>query len=271
MIERSRRNPRERFLIMRLPRTRKHRLLTITGVTIVLGLAGVAASSATQASPQASARAAVTSHATPLRWTGTAPRADGKAETGNDCGFQPAIPLDRYKGLPDYTAAGAAHGYIAHLYTSQGEISFRALVKQAPCTTFSFRFLAQRGFFTGTHCHRLTIRFLYVLQCGDPTGTGSGGPGYKFNDENLSGADGYPAGMIAMANAGPDTNGSQFFFNWKASPLIPPDYTPFGIVTQGMNILRRIASAGDDSQNSSGDGYPNLFVKFERISFTMTS
>ena len=254
---------------MRKPR--KRRVLTITGATIVLGLAGVAVSSATQASPQAPARAAAASHATPLRWTGAAPRADGKVQSGNDCGFQFAIPADRYKGLPPFTAARAAHGYIAHLYTTQGEISFRALVKQAPCTTFSFRWLAQRGYFHDTHCHRLTTEFLYVLQCGDPTGTGSGGPGYKFNDENLSGADGYPAGMIAMANAGPDTNGSQFFFNWKASPLIPPDYTPFGIVTQGMPILRRIASAGDDSQNAPGDGFPNLLVKFLRISFTMTS
>jgi peptidyl-prolyl cis-trans isomerase B (cyclophilin B) len=256
---------------MRMPRMRRHRILTITGATVVLGLAGMAVSSATQASPQGAARAAVTSHAVPLRWTGTAPRPDGKAEAGNDCGFTPAIPADRYKGLPPYTAAKAAHGYIAHLWTSQGEISFRAFTQQAPCTTFSFRWLAQRGYFYNTHCHRLTVQFIHVLQCGDPTGTGSGAPGYSFNDENLSGADGYPAGMVAMANAGPDTNGSQFFFNWKASPLIPPDYTPFGQVTQGMYILRRIASAGDDSQNGPGDGYPNLFTQIRKITFTFTS
>ena len=82
-----------------------------------------------------------------------------------------------------------------------------ALTSAAPCTTFSFRFLARRHYFDGTHCHRLTLPGI-VLQCGDPTGTGSGGPGYKFNDENLAGAT-YPAGTVAMAKAGPDTNGSQ--------------------------------------------------------------
>src|SRR5437763_1583882 len=74
------------------------------------------------------------------------------------------------------------------------------LVANAPCTTYSFRFLAQRGYFNGTHCHRLTVRVIYVLQCGDPTGTGSGAPGYRFNDENLAGET-YPAGTVAMATA----------------------------------------------------------------------
>src|SRR5262249_42945444 len=160
--------------------------------------------------------------------------------------FVHAVPMDRYRGLPDYTPAKAAHHYSATLYTTQGAITFRALTRAAPCTTYSFRFLATHGYFSGTHCHRLTILEIYVLQCGDPTGTGSGAPGYAFKDENLSGAK-YPAGTVAMANAGPDTNGSQFFFCWKASPLIPPDYTPFAVVTRGMNVLRRIASAGDDS------------------------
>ena len=103
-----------------------------------------------------------------------------------------------------------------------------------------------------------------MLQCGDPTGTGSGGPGYKFNDENLAGAT-YPAGTVAMANAGPNTNGSQFFFCDKANKLLAPDYTPFGVVIQGMNVLRRIAQAGDDSQNGPGDGYPHKFVQFTSV------
>ncbi len=97
-----------------------------------------------------------------------------------------------------------------------------------------------------------------MLQCGDPTGTGSGGPGYRFNDENLAGAT-YPAGTVAMANAGPNTNGSQFFFVWKNTQLAP-DYTPFGRVIGGMAVLRKIAAAGDDSQNGPGDGYPHRYV-----------
>ena len=128
------------------------------------------------------------------------------------------------------------------------------LTAQAPCTTFSFRFLASRGYFNKTHCHRLTTQGIFVLQCGDPTGTGAGGPGYEFNDENLAGAT-YPAGTVAMANAGPNTNGSQFFFTWQNTTLAPA-YTPFGTVIGGMDVLQKIAAAGDDSQNGPGDGYP---------------
>ena len=104
------------------------------------------------------------------------------------------------------------------------------------------------------------MQFIFVLQCGDPTGTGAGGPGYSFNDENLAGA-AYPAGTVAMANAGPNTNGSQFFFTWKNTTLAPA-YTPFGTVIEGMNVLQKIAAAGDDSQNNPGDGYPNRFTEF---------
>lgn len=250
----------------------KHRLMTITVASVVLGLAGVAASSAAQTPPQATARAAAgaarASTPSVLPSTGR-PRVQGNAKTPNPCGFAHAVPMDRYKGIPDYTAAKASRQYSAQLYTTQGEITVRALTAAAPCTTFSFRFLASRGYFKGTHCHRLTVLQIYVLQCGDPTGTGSGGPGYVFKNENLTGAT-YPAGTVAMANAGPHTNGSQFFFCWKASPRIPPHYTPFGVVTRGMSILRRIASAGDDSQNAPGDGYPNLFVKFLRVRIVFT-
>jgi peptidyl-prolyl cis-trans isomerase B (cyclophilin B) len=186
----------------------------------------------------------------------------------NSCGFTNVVPYDRYKGLPDFTAAKAARPYIARIHTTQGLIVIKALTAAAPCTTFSFRFLAQRHYFDRTHCHRLTTQGIFVLQCGDPTGTGSGGPGYKFNDENLSGA-AYPAGTVAMANAGPNTNGSQFFFVWKNTTL-PALYTPFATVTQGMNVLLKIAAAGDDSQNGTGDGYPSLYVGFRHIRIVFT-
>jgi peptidyl-prolyl cis-trans isomerase B (cyclophilin B) len=188
---------------------------------------------------------------------------------GPGCGFTKAVPFDRYKGLPDFTAKRAARRYLALLHTTQGLIVVRMRTAQAPCTTFSFRFLAQRDYFTGTHCHRLTTRGIFVLQCGDPTGTGSGGPGYRFNDENLAGAT-YPAGTVAMANAGPNTNGSQFFFVWKNTQL-PPDYTPFGRVIGGMAVLRKIAAAGDDSQNGPGDGYPHRYVGFQRVQIVFNS
>jgi peptidyl-prolyl cis-trans isomerase B (cyclophilin B) len=180
-----------------------------------------------------------------------------------DCNYHYAIPADRFKGVPVFNAAVAAQPYIVEFYTSQGMITVRMNTSAAPCTTYSFRFLASQGYYNQTHCHRLTTQGIYVLQCGDPTGTGSGGPGYAFNDENLTGAT-YPAGTVAMANAGPNTNGSQFFFVWKNTTL-SPDYTPFGTVIGGMNVLRRIAAAGDDQQNNPGDGYPNLYTEFEQV------
>ena len=182
------------------------------------------------------------------------------ATTTDACGYHAAIPADRFKGIPVFNAAQAAKPYIVKFYTTQGVITVRMLTSQAPCTTFSFRFLASQGYYNLTHCHRLTVQGIYVLQCGDPTGTGSGGPGYAFNDENLAGAT-YPAGTVAMANAGPNTNGSQFFFTWKDTTLAP-DYTPFGTVTGGLDVLQKIAAAGDDQQNGPGDGYPNLYTNF---------
>jgi peptidyl-prolyl cis-trans isomerase B (cyclophilin B) len=246
---------------------RTHRILGIAAA-LALGLTGIAsASAATQAPARpGGAPASLQPHAARFTVRAAATGAGHAAATG--CGFTKAVPFDRFKGLPDFTPARAARPYVASLHTTQGVIAFRALTSAAPCTTFSFRFLATRHYFDGTHCHRLTLQGIFVLQCGDPTGTGSGGPGYKFNDENLSGAT-YPAGTVAMANAGPDTNGSQFFFVWKNTKL-PPLFTPFGTVTRGMSVLRRIAAAGDDSQNGPGDGYPHLFVGFRhsRISFT---
>ena len=178
----------------------------------------------------------------------------------SSCGYQAAIPADRFKGIPVFNAAQAAQPFIVRFFTTQGVITVRMLTSKAPCTTFSFRFLASRGYFNQTHCHRLTVQGIFVLQCGDPTGTGSGGPGYSFNDENLAGAT-YPAGTVAMANAGPNTNGSQFFFVWKNTTL-PPLYTPFGTVIGGLSVLQKIAAAGDDQQNGPGDGYPNAYTAF---------
>jgi peptidyl-prolyl cis-trans isomerase B (cyclophilin B) len=207
----------------------------------------------------------------PLPTLGHAPRVAGAvraaAPTAADpCGYTASVPADRFKGIPTFDAASAARPYTATLLTTQGRISFRALTTQAPCTTNSFRFLATRNYFDLTHCHRLTTKGIYVLQCGDPTGTGSGGPGYSFNDENLAGAT-YPAGTVAMANAGPNTNGSQFFITTKDTTLSPA-YTPFGVITGGMPVLDRIAAAGDDQQNGPGDGYPTLYVGILYVAIT---
>jgi len=214
----------------------------------------------------------VTATGAPSRVAGpsfNAPTLDAQAATQvaatptNPCGYQAAIPADSFKGIPVFNATQAAQPFDVRFVTTQGVITVRMLTAEAPCTTFSFRFLASQRYYDQTHCHRLTIQSIYVLQCGDPTGTGSGGPGYSFNDENLAGAT-YPAGTVAMANAGPNTNGSQFFFTWKDTTLAP-DYTPFGMVISGMDVLQKIAAAGDDSQNGPGDGYPNLYTEFHVV------
>jgi peptidyl-prolyl cis-trans isomerase B (cyclophilin B) len=184
--------------------------------------------------------------------------AAARAADNPACVYTRAVPADRFKGLPTFDPAKAARPYSARLITDQGLITFQALTDKAPCTTNSFRFLAEHDYFDFTHCHRLVTQRIYVLQCGDPTGTGSGGPGYSFPDENLTGAT-YPAGTVAMANAGPSTNGSQFFFCTEDTKL-SPNYTPFGRVTAGQDVLRKIAAGGEDDQNSTGDGFPTLPV-----------
>jgi peptidyl-prolyl cis-trans isomerase B (cyclophilin B) len=155
--------------------------------------------------------------------------------------------------------------YTATIETNCGEIVVALDGKHAPRTVNSFVFLAGKGYFDGTICHRLTTAGIFVLQCGDPTGTGTGGPGYELPDENLKGAQ-YPAGTVAMANAGPDTGGSQFFFVYGDTQL-PPAYTPFGEVVTGLDVLNNNAAAGSDDSNGSGDGAPNQPVVIQ--SFTV--
>ncbi|HEX4704477.1 MAG TPA: peptidylprolyl isomerase [Pseudonocardiaceae bacterium] len=224
---------------------RRNRILTITASVLGLGLVFAAPAGAAIDTVQGN--------------TSAAPHAAAPAA----CVYTAQAPADRFKGLPIFNAAQAAKPYTVVMHTTQGDITFQVLTAAAPCTTFSFRFLAERDYFDRTHCHRLTTQRIFVLQCGDPTGTGSGGPGYVFPDENLAGAT-YPAGTVAMANAGPNTNGSQFFFTWKDTTL-RPNFTPFGRVIRGMDVLARIAAAGEDDQNSVGDGYPNLFVGFRHV------
>jgi len=108
------------------------------------------------------------------------------------------------------------------------------------------------------------------LQCGDPTGTGKGGPGYKFNDENLAGAT-YPAGTLAMANAGPNTNGSQFFLVYQDTKGLAPSYTPFGEVVSGLSVLQSVAKAGfGPPLNPSGGGQPKEKVVIESVTVKKT-
>ncbi|MEV6008467.1 peptidylprolyl isomerase [Streptomyces sp. NPDC051976] len=173
---------------------------------------------------------------------------------------------EQWKKEPAQTIDKSAK-YTFTLQTTCGAIPIALDAAKAPETVNSFNFLAGKGFFDHTKCHRLTTAGIYVLQCGDPTGQGNGGPGYTIADENLTslgkaGAQGtvtYPAGTVAMANTGqPHTGGSQFFLVYKDSPLAP-SYTPFGTISpDGLKVLTKIAGAGESS--GQGDGAPNATV-----------
>ena len=151
------------------------------------------------------------------------------------------------------------------MVTSAGDIGLELDADTTPCTVNSFVSLADQGYFDDTTCHRLTTAQsgIFVLQCGDPMGTGIGGPGYAFDDE-LSGDETYPAGTVAMANAGPNTNGSQFFLVYDETPL-PASYTVFGqLDDDGLKVVQDIAAQG--TADGGPDGAPKETVSIESIS-----
>lgn len=161
------------------------------------------------------------------------------------------------------------------LQTSQGAIPLTLDRAQAPCAVNAVVSLAQQGFYDDTPCPRLvTGQGLQVLQCGDPTGTGSGGPGYRYAEEppsNLApspqgqGASTYSRGLVAMAKSSqPASTGSQFFLVYGDSAL-PPEYTVVGrIAPQGLAVLDRVAAGGDDNSNPAGGGKPNTPVQITK-------
>jgi peptidyl-prolyl cis-trans isomerase B (cyclophilin B) len=153
--------------------------------------------------------------------------------------------------------------------TNQGEIVIETIPSLAPLTVNAIAALAQKNYFDNTICHRLTTEGIFVLQCGDPTGTGTGGPGFTIPDENLPQPieNNYPAGTVAMANAGPGTSGSQFFLVYQDTTL-GPDYTIWGSITSGLDILQTIASAG--VVDGGADGAPATGVTIESTKVTIS-
>jgi cyclophilin family peptidyl-prolyl cis-trans isomerase len=190
------------------------------------------------------------------------------APASTHCTYTASPPAARNVGVPPATAASTAT-YQATIVTNRGDVVIDLLNAKATCTVNSFAYLAGKGYFSNTRCHRLTTSGIYVLQCGDPTGTGNGGPGYKFANENTSGAR-YTAGTVAMANAGAGTNGSQFFLVYRDSLSLHPDYTPFGTVVKGLGIIQNVAKAGTDNANGPGDGHPKETVVIERVTIKKT-
>ena len=182
---------------------------------------------------------------------------------GNSCEYvaddaPPARPVDPPPAAPEVSGQAPVT-----LSTSVGDLSMTLDAETAPCTVNSFLSLAEQGYFDGTACHRLTTEGIFVLQCGDPTGTGAGGPGYAFADE-LAGTETYPAGTLAMANAGAaDTNGSQFFMVY-ADTMLPPSYTVFGRLDDAS--VRTVAEVAENGTTSgTPDGPPRQQVTIESV------
>jgi cyclophilin family peptidyl-prolyl cis-trans isomerase len=152
----------------------------------------------------------------------------------------------------------------AEIHTNKGTIKFELLEQDAPKTTENFRLLAEQGYYNGVIFHRVIKGFM--IQGGDPTGTGRGGQsawGGRFADEINPSSEvyqfGYKAGTVAMANAGPNTNGSQFFIMHVDYPL-PPNYTIFGRVTEGQDVVDSIAASQTDRNDR-----PMSEVKMEKV------
>lgn len=146
--------------------------------------------------------------------------------------------------------------------TNCGDIEIELLSREAPITNTVILSLFRENFYANTSCHRLTTTGIFVVQCGDPTGTGSGDVGFRFNDENLPTAstNNYSRGTVAMANSGRNTNGSQFFITHRDS-TIGPNYTIWGRVISGMEILDFVASKGVAGGGSDGKLNQSLIIK----------
>ncbi|MCB0942878.1 MAG: peptidylprolyl isomerase [Mycobacterium sp.] len=275
----------ERQLERRAQQAKRRRLLTIIGaavaavaaiavvVTLVVNHKGSEQSSTAAGGAPSDTAAPPT--APPA--TGGLPAFKAGANLGANCQY-PASPEPASKKV-DPPKAGKVPTepatVSASMATNQGNIGLQLDNAKAPCTVNSFASLAQKGFFNDTPCHRLTTSpSLAVLQCGDPTGQGTGGPGYQFaneypTDQYPAGDPGlqqpvtYPRGTLAMANAGPDTNGSQFFLVYKDSQL-PPNYTVFGTIDKtGLATLDKIAAAG--VAGGGADGKPATDVKIKSV------
>ncbi|WP_214408134.1 peptidylprolyl isomerase [Pseudonocardia lacus] len=226
-------------------------------VVVVVGIVLLSTLTGGEADPAAAdPTAAPTTEAAPARALG-------------DCAFTPTPdePAAKPAPVPPSGQTETTGTVAATLQTDRGAIPLTLDRATGPCAVESFVSLAGAGYFDGTPCHRLTTsESLKVLQCGDPTGLGTGGPGYTMNDEPptslatdpQSGASIYPRGTVAMAKtSAPDSGGSQFFLVY-ADSLLPPDYTVFGTIgEEGLAALDAVAAAGSDgSSGSPSDGAP---------------
>jgi peptidyl-prolyl cis-trans isomerase B (cyclophilin B) len=280
--ERARRRAREHYERQRqarMARRKKIQRWTLTGLGIAMVAAlavGLSLSFVGGGTSKAASSSKATAKATasPTPSPSATATAAAVAEPAHHCtytasaGSKPSLP----PATPDWAAS-----YTATISTNRGPIVIKLANSKATCTVNSFVHLAEAGFWGNTQCHRVSDSGgLYMLQCGDPTAKasealscssatlGTGGPGYEFNDENLTGAT-YPAGTVAMANSGANTNGSQFFLVF-ANTSLPASYTPFGTITTGLDTLQNVAKAGTSCTMSAGGGVPKEKVIINSVS-----
>lgn len=194
--------------------------------------------------------------------TGSASASPTTCDYPTDPTAPPAKKVDPPPSTPSVTGTVKAT-----IDTSVGTFDATLDADKTPCTVSSFVSLASQGYFDDTPCHRLTTAAtgIYVLQCGDPTGTGTGGPGYTIPDE-FSADDTYGPGTLAMANTGaPNSGGSQFFVVYRQTPL-PPKYTVFGHISPaGVKAVRKVAAKGTDNAFGQGDGHPKEKVTITKV------
>ena len=184
---------------------------------------------------------------------------DAPAGGSEQCEYEPTGDAARSVRPPRPTGVATSGTVSYDLTMTEGTVRVTLDPVRAPCTVHAFESLADQGFFDGTRCHRLVDSGIFVFQCGDPTASGRGGPGYTFADE-LDGTETYTKGVVAMASAGPQTNGSQFFLVYRDSTSLDasPDYTIFGEVDpSGIGVLERMAAEGQDGTDPAGGGRPN--------------
>lgn len=153
----------------------------------------------------------------------------------------------------------------ATIRTTLGDVTLELDANRAPCTVNAIASLVRGDYYTQTDCHRLTTDGPWVVQCGDPSGTGAGAPGYRYGNENVPPAGNlwtYQRGTVAIVNAGPDTNGAQFLIMYRDSELAP-DYPIVGRVTGGLDLIERVAAGGTD--NGSSDGRPKVPLHITQV------
>ncbi|OFV73798.1 peptidylprolyl isomerase [Rhodococcus erythropolis] len=264
-----RRNP-----VMRFP------VVIAAASAAALLLAGCSSNSGSSDSPSSTSKAKTTTAAMPpldMSQFDALPPVPTPASATVDCSYPSAAGAAKTVNPPNSTGVSTEGTVNVALTTTAGPIGMELNRAEAPCTVNSIVSLTEQKYFDDTPCHRLvTTPGLQILQCGDPSGKGTGGPGYGFdneypttaysaNDPALSLPAVYPRGTLAMANSGaPGSNGSQFFLVYEDS-VLPPNYTVFGKIDDaGLATIEKIAADGDDGgMGATGGGAPNTPITIE--------